>query len=108
MINAGDVHVAIAKVCPVLSVSLSGQSVTVKYAPEATAQQKSDAQAIIAGLDWANKRPRQLSAIATDIQNLTAADKTKLQLGIQAAFLQDHPKFARMLGISLDGDEVDQ
>jgi hypothetical protein len=52
------------------------------------------------------KRPRALAAIVADIQNLSAADKAKLQLGVQAQFLQDHPRFARALGINLDGDEV--
>jgi len=51
------------------------------------------------------RKPRPLSAIVADIQGLSTADDTKLDLAIKAEFLRSHPRFARKLNIPIDGDE---
>ena len=52
-----------------------------------------------------NRRQRQLTDLVNDIQALTAADRNKLIAAVCAAYLREHPKFARQLNIALDGDE---
>lgn len=82
-------------------------TVRVVFKPEATDQQRTQAQAIIDAFDFRRRRPRSLAALAQDVTNLSAADRTRLQVAIAAQFLQQNPQFARDLGIGVDGDEPD-
>lgn len=89
---------------PIDGVSV-GESIRVDYRPEATQQQRSQAAAIVAGLDLRPRRPRSLPSIAADIAGLSAADRNRLVAAVCAAYLQDHPAFARTLSLAIDGDE---
>lgn len=51
------------------------------------------------------RKARPVATLITELQALTAAEKTKLNLAIQAAFLQEHPQFAKTLGLNIVGDE---
>lgn len=47
------------------------------------------------------KTAKTIASLIADIQNLSAADKAKLDLAIQADFLIHNPGFASALGIPL-------
>lgn len=75
------------------------------FAPEATREQRDQAAAIVAAFDARPRRRRPLASIAQDIAGLSAADRNRLVAAVCAAYLQDHPGFARTLSLAIDGDE---
>lgn len=79
--------------------------VTVQFAPEATAEQRSQAQAIVAGFDWRPRRKRPYTELISAIGNLTVSDRNKLINLSLAHFLRENPKAASLVGITLSGDE---
>lgn len=53
----------------------------------------------------AQRKPRPIADIVTSIKALTGVEANKLALAIQAAYLVEHPGFARTQGIAVDGDQ---
>jgi len=82
-----------------------GADWTVRFAPEVTQGRRDQAAAIVAAFDARPRRPRPLASIAADIAGLSAADRNRLMTAVCAAYLQDHPGFARALSLAIDGDE---
>lgn len=105
----GDLHDAIAAVCPIVGLSNVNGVVSIDFDATATTPQKSAAQAVVAGFDLRDRRARTIPSIVTDLQALrtsNAADFTRLQAAVMAVVIQQNPKLARTLNIALDGDEV--
>lgn len=84
-----------------------GPPLRVDYRPEATAQQRSAGDALVAGFDSRPRRPRKAAAIFQAINALSAADRTKLITAVCTAVLIDNPLLAQRIGINIGGDEPD-
>lgn len=83
-------------------------TIRVDYKASATQAQRDQGAAIVAAHDWRRRRARSLAALTTSINNLSAADRQKLQVAVAAEFLQRNPQFAKKLNINVEGDELDQ
>lgn len=83
----------------------AGGPLEIIYAAGATPQQQAQGATIIAGLDTSPRRPKGLAALRAEVGALTNAQKNNLFEAIAARFLQENPKFARRLGLAVDGDE---
>lgn len=94
---------------PVVSVSQTDpvvRTATIQFAPEATAEQQTQAQTILNTLDFRERRPKDWDALRTALLNLAQADRNKLILLAVMDLLRRRPDLARTIeGLSLDGDE---
>lgn len=102
MINAAALHEAVAAVCPIESIRLSGSKATVSYAPTATERQKIDARAIIDGWDFRERRAKPMGVLINDIAALANDYREEIDAAMRAEYIRNHPKFARGLGIDID------
>lgn len=81
MKSIADLHEAIAAAgIPIDGVSKTGQLVDVQFKPEATAEQRTQAAAIVAAWDWTPPRPpRARSVIRQAIAGLTTTQQNQLR-----------------------------
>ncbi len=102
---AAEILAAIGLVC---IPSINGTTAEVLAPRALTAAEKTVLDATVAAhVPAAPRRLRQLAALMTDIQGLSALNMTKLDLLQKASFLQQNPRAARLLNIPVDGDEPD-
>lgn len=85
-------------------------TVRIDFKSEATAEQRAQAQAIVADTSasawWRPRQKRSYASLMTQIANLSAADRTKLVNLMLEDWLREHPKMAAQFGVNLDGEEV--
>jgi len=87
--------------------SLGGGQYRVDFKPEATVQQRLDAQAIVNAFDGKGRRAKTVADIYQSIRLQTAADQSKIFAGVAALIIQKNPDLVRkLLNIAIDGDEV--
>lgn len=74
MLTIADLDIAIKAVCPIDGVSGSpGGSMRIDYRPEATSEQRSAAEAVLASFDWNASPPWEMSA--EEFSNLFSDDE---------------------------------
>lgn len=96
---------------PVVSVRHQNSTFEVQFAPEATAEQMQQAEAIVTVFDSRPRRPRPLADLRQDIAAWIGTDPARLRqavtLALALAAQSDPGLLRRVLNASIDGDEVD-
>lgn len=95
----------------VVDINAVPPQVQVQYQPEATAEQITLGNQIVANFDWRRRRALARNTVVTALQNLTTAERNAILLHFMADYLRNHPqlaaKIATFLGVGLTVDEVD-
>lgn len=85
---------------PINGISKVGDGYEIDYKPEATALQKTTAEAEKATFDF-RPRKRNLAAIKTWYTSLSATDKAKLQAAVFIQFVFEQPEIVDALNLSI-------
>lgn len=106
MSAAAKIHDALtAAGIPIDGVAVGATGMRIDFRPEATAQQRQQAQTLAASVDVAPRKQADRVAVRQAIAALSAFDRQRLMIETTVDWLLDHPQAARKLGIPVDGDE---
>ena len=95
----------ISEVAPIHGISLKDTSVRIDFKPEATAQERLDAQAVVDGFDFTKTRQRERSAIMVDLNSLSQDDLNTILKNMILDNLLSDPDYLINYGFSISGEE---